>query len=100
MRVRKQRDAPARARRILRGVASGLHAAHALGIVHRDMKPENVMLVERDGDPDFVKLLDFGIARLENFGRGGTAAALTRVGSVIGTPRPAEMATALWIDLP
>src|SRR6266511_515414 len=50
---------PPRALGIMRGVVAGLSAAHEKGIVHRDLKPENVMLVERDGDPDFVKLLDF-----------------------------------------
>jgi serine/threonine-protein kinase len=81
--------APARALHILRGIVSGLHAAHSLGIVHRDMKPENVMLIERDGDPDFVKLLDFGIAKVAGFGGagpGGTSNPLTQVGAVIGTP--------------
>ncbi len=80
----------ARALRIVRGIVSGLQAAHALGIVHRDMKPENVMLIERDGDPDFVKLLDFGIAKVSGFGdasgEGGASGVLTRVGAVIGTP--------------
>ncbi len=80
---------PARALRIARGIAAGLRAAHVLGIVHRDMKPENVMLVERDGDADFVKVLDFGIAKVDGLGGGGGAGGsrvLTRVGSVIGTP--------------
>jgi serine/threonine-protein kinase len=80
---------PARALHVLRGTVSALHAAHALGIVHRDMKPENIMLVERDSNPDFVKVLDFGIAKVDGFGsgtQGGTSKALTQVGAVIGTP--------------
>ena len=81
---------PARALHVLRGVASALQAAHGLGIVHRDMKPENIMLIERDGDPDFAKVLDFGIAKVAGFGAGDEAdkaKALTKVGAVIGTPK-------------
>jgi len=74
---------------ILRGIASGVAAAHAKGVVHRDIKPENVMLVDRNGDPDFVKVLDFGIAKVDPSvaaapGVGGKV--LTRVGTVFGTP--------------
>ena len=82
---------PTRARHILGGVVSALHAAHALGIVHRDLKPENIMLVERDGDRDFVKVLDFGIAKVQGFGVDATPATsatstpLTQMGAVIGT---------------
>jgi serine/threonine protein kinase len=52
-----------RSLRIVRGVVMGLVEAHRGGIMHRDLKPENVMLVEQAGDPEFVKLLDFGLAR-------------------------------------
>ena len=81
--------APPRAVSIARGVAAGLTAAHAQGIVHRDLKPENIMLVDRDGDPDFVKVLDFGIAKIDPFkpaGRDSGTQPLTRIGSVFGTP--------------
>jgi hypothetical protein len=73
----------ARALAIARGVALGASAAHAKGIVHRDLKPENVMLVTRDDERDFVKVLDFGLARLEE---GGAETPLTCAGTVVGTP--------------
>jgi hypothetical protein len=80
---------PARALAVLRGIVMALQAAHARGIVHRDLKPENVMLVEHEGDRDFVKVLDFGIAKVGGLGGGDEAGAgkpLTRLGAVIGTP--------------
>jgi serine/threonine protein kinase len=80
---------PRRAIRIMQGVVAGVAAAHAKGIVHRDLKPENIMLVDFDGDPDFVKVLDFGIAKVTDVcsaGHGNVAQTLTKAGTVIGTP--------------
>jgi eukaryotic-like serine/threonine-protein kinase len=84
-----------RALHIARQVAAALGVAHAQGIVHRDLKPENVMLVDKAGDPDFVKVLDFGVARVpigEGAAEGGGA--ITRAGMVFGTPEyiPPEQA--------
>ena len=65
-------------------VASALAAAHAAGIIHRDLKPDNVMLATRLGDPDFVKLLDFGLAKMFV---GGGSAVKTAAGVLLGTPQ-------------
>jgi serine/threonine-protein kinase len=80
-----------RALHVARQIAGALARAHALSIVHRDLKPENVMLTSRNGDDDFVKILDFGIAKmpvaeLVPEASDSEAAPLTQLGMVYGTP--------------
>jgi serine/threonine-protein kinase len=74
---------PGRAIHILRQVAAALREAHARGMVHRDVKPENVMLCRR-GEDDVVKLLDFGLVK--NLERADTRD-ITKQLKIVGTPR-------------
>jgi len=71
--------------RIVRQVASALGAAHERGIVHRDLKPENVFLLNHPDHPDYVKILDFGIAKLIG-SQAAPAGNPTELGTVVGTP--------------
>jgi len=72
---------PARAIHVLGQAARALGEAHERGIVHRDVKPENLFLTSLGGEHDFVKVLDFGIAKVVN-----VDASMTRTGWVLGTP--------------
>ena len=78
----EQRLEPARAVKLTLQIARGLQRAHELEVIHRDLKPDNVLLVEREGDPEFVKITDFGVARVEVV----DAQNLTQAGTTMGTP--------------
>ncbi|MDP6943555.1 MAG: serine/threonine-protein kinase, partial [Myxococcota bacterium] len=81
------RMAPARAVHVISQILKSLGEAHQHGVVHRDIKPDNVMLIDQFGEPDFVKVLDFGISRtLEGTGASTKGA--------IGTPK--YMAPEQW----
>jgi serine/threonine-protein kinase len=71
-----------RIRHIMSQVLDALSEAHAQKIIHRDLKPENIMVGQFRAEPDFVKVLDFGIAQIQD----GSANKLTKAGLVCGTP--------------
>lgn len=66
-------------------IAGALNAAHAEGVVHRDLKPENIMVIEKPGQPPMVKVLDFGLARVNDPDMAGDEQ-LTAYGARVGTP--------------
>lgn len=79
-------DAPlplSRASRISVQILAGLEAVHRKGIVHRDLKPSNVMLETVEDGSELVKILDFGISKVQD----DRGVALTTIGKVMGTPR-------------
>jgi tRNA A-37 threonylcarbamoyl transferase component Bud32 len=73
---------PGRAVYLLRQMCAGLRAAHANGLIHRDIKPGNILIAECAGSADFVKLLDFGLVR----GLEEVDSRLTQTGLILGTP--------------
>jgi hypothetical protein len=81
-----EQDGPqpeARVLHIMKQICSSIAETHALGLMHRDLKPGNIMLCERGGMCDFVKVLDFGLVREEEQSRD---VALTEIASLSGTP--------------
>ncbi len=96
---------PERAGHIAVQICQSLADAHRRGVVHRDIKPSNIFLVEYAGQPDFVKVLDFGVAKVEGLSfaeDGGDAQPNTRSPErLIGTPRympPEQIAAADQVD--
>ena len=70
---------------IMLQVCSALAAVHEAGIVHRDLKPDNIFLIEKAGKTDFVKLLDFGVAKFTDLSA-SQQMGRTGVGALVGTP--------------
>lgn len=88
--IERGRLAPVRAARLMTQVLRALEHAHAQGVIHRDLKPDNVFVNQREGE-EVVKLLDFGIARMTGGSAGegageAEAEVITRAGVVFGTP--------------
>jgi len=81
---REGRFSPARAMHVARQIAGALAEAHSKLLVHRDLKPENILLTSLNGESDFVKVLDFGVAKFLSDQPGEEP--LTRTGDLLGTP--------------
>src|SRR5437660_2458228 len=86
--MRNKRLNPARAGRLLGQLCEALQAAHAEGIVHRDLKPTNLMVVDPDTPYEKIKVMDFGLAKLLDDGRGKSMYKSSDTGTdfAVGTP--------------
>src|SRR5262249_18596708 len=82
---REKRISAERAVRIFTQVCDGLHHAHIQGVIHRDVKPANIMVLDKPDEPDYVKVFDLGIAKIA-FGEAQEREALTGTGEVCGSP--------------
>jgi tRNA A-37 threonylcarbamoyl transferase component Bud32 len=67
-------------------IAEGIEHAHKKGVIHRDLKPSNVIITKTDREQDFVKIVDFGIAKLMPAALGAEANSLTQTGEIFGSP--------------
>jgi eukaryotic-like serine/threonine-protein kinase len=94
--LKEEQLSVARIRRIAVQVCAALGAAHQLGVVHRDVKPDNLFVIHKGGQADFVKVLDFGVAKVLT--AEGTSGTLD--GTIIGTPTymSPEQAAGLPVD--
>jgi serine/threonine protein kinase len=91
---------PGRLSRVMIQVCSALAEAHEMNVIHRDLKPENIMIEDRRGQRDYVKVLDFGIAKIQDPAENTNGQALTQAGMVCGTPEymSPEQARGLNLD--
>ena len=97
---RRGRLSPSEVVDVLEPIMSVLNTAHAMGVVHRDLKPDNIMIGKSNDGERVIKLLDLGIAKMREIagGDGGSKTALTMAGQVLGTPH--YMSPEQWGEIP